>query len=41
MVLFDAIELSEFVQLLDQRVDHPHSFEQFLTALVVAAVLFS
>lgn len=39
MFLFDAVELTELVQLSDKRVDHLHAFKQLLAALLVTLVL--
>ena len=41
MFLFDAVKLSEFIQLSHERLYHLHALEQFLAALIVALVLFT
>ena len=39
MILFNAVELAELLQLGHQRVDHIEAFKQFRAALLVATVL--
>ena len=41
VVFFDAIQLPKFVKLLNKWIDNAHALEQFLTAFVIASVLFS
>ena len=41
MVLLDTVQLSELIQLGNQRVNHLHAFEQLCTALLVTPVLIA
>jgi hypothetical protein len=36
--LLQPVQIAQFFEFLDKRVNHLHSFEQFLAALVVVSV---
>ena len=41
MILFDAVQLAQFVKLCDQGVNDLHTFEQFRAAFLVTALLLT
>ena len=41
VLFFDAVELTELVQLGHKRVDNLHAFEELRAALLVASVLLT